>query len=134
MMASAGGPRRGGLECWYSLGLRISSEGMISDVRWNGPADKARLAPGYKVLAVNGHIFSNDALKDAIKAAKGATEPIHLIIQADTFVSTFDIDYHEGERFPALERIEGAPAYLDNITTPRTTPEKPPAEVQKADE
>ena len=134
MMASAGGPRRGGLECWYSLGLRISSEGVISDVRWNGPADKARLAPGYKVLAVNGHIFSNDALKDAIKTAKGATEPIHLIIQADTFVSTFDIDYHEGERYPALERIEGAPAYLDNITTPRTTPEKAPAEAQKADE
>ena len=133
-MASAGGMRRGGLNCWYSIGLRISGEGAISDVRWNGPADKSRLAPGYKILAVNGNIFSSDALKDAIKAAKSKSDPIHLVVQADTFVSNFDIDYHDGERYPALERIEGAPAYLDNITTPRTTPEKAPADKKKDDE
>jgi predicted metalloprotease with PDZ domain len=34
-----------------------NSEGTISDVRWNGPADKARLAPGYKIIAVNGNVF-----------------------------------------------------------------------------
>ena len=133
-MASAGGPRRGGLNCWYSIGLRVNNEGLISDVRWNGPADKSRIAPGYKILAVNGHIFSNDTLKDAIKAAKGTADPIHLIVQADTFVSSFDIDYHDGERYPALERIEGTPAYLDNITTPRTTPEKAPADKKKDDD
>jgi predicted metalloprotease with PDZ domain len=133
-MASAGGPRRGGLNCWYSIGLRVNNEGLINDVRWNGPADKSRIAPGYKILAVNGHIFSNDALKDAIKAAKGTADPIHLIVQADTFVSSFDLDYHDGERYPALERIEGTPAYLDNITTPRTTPEKAPADKKKDDD
>jgi len=131
MMVSASGPRRGGLDVWYSLGARISGEGMISDVRWNGPSDKARLAPGYKILAVNGHIFSSEALKDAIDAAKGATEPIHLIVQEDTFVSPFDIDYHDGERYPVLERIEGTPAYLDDITAPRTTPEKAPVDKKK---
>ena len=132
--ASAGGPRRGGPNVWYSIGLRISAEGVISDVRWNGPADKGRLAPGYKILAVNGHVYSSDALRDAVKTAKGKTEPIHLIVQADTFVSTFDLDYHDGERYPALQRIDGTPAYLDDITTPRTTPEKAPAEAKKDDE
>jgi len=127
-LASAGGPRRGGLDCWYSIGLRISNDGIISDVRWNGPGDKARLAPSYKVLAVNGNIFSSEALQAAIKAAKGNTEPIHLIVQADTFVAPFQIDYHDGERYPTLERVDGAPAYLDDITTPRTTPEKIPTE------
>jgi predicted metalloprotease with PDZ domain len=133
-MASAGGPRRAGLNCWYSIGLQISNEGLVRDVRWNGPADKSRIAPGYKILAVNGHIFSNDVLKDAIKSAKGTTDPIHLIVQADTFVSNFDIDYHDGERYPALERIEGTPAYLDNITAPRTIPEKAPADKKKDDD
>jgi hypothetical protein len=38
-----------------------------------------------------------------------------------------DLDYHEGERYPALERVEGIPAYLDDITKPLTTPEKAPA-------
>jgi len=127
-------PRRAGLNVWYSLGLRTSNEGVISDVRWNGPGDKSRLAPGYKVLAVNGHIFSNEALKEAIKAAKGATEPIHLIVQADSFVSLFDVDYHDGERYPALQRIDGVPAYLDDITMPRTTPEKAPAEKNTEEE
>jgi predicted metalloprotease with PDZ domain len=134
MASAGGGPRRPGLDVWYSLGLRVSGEGVIGDVRWNGPSDKAKLAPGYKILAVNGNVFSNDALKDAIKTAKGATEPIHLIVQADTFVSPFEIDYHDGERYPALQRIDGTPAYLDDITAPRTTPEKAPAEKKNDEE
>jgi predicted metalloprotease with PDZ domain len=132
-MAGAGG-RRGGLDCWYSLGLRISGDGTIGDVRWNGPSDKAQLAPGYKVLAVDGHIYSDGALKDAIKAAKGSTEPIKLLVQSDTFVAPYTIDYHDGERYPTLERVDGTPDYLDQITAPRTTPEKAPEEKKKPEE
>jgi predicted metalloprotease with PDZ domain len=128
------GGRRSGLDVWYSIGLRIAADGMIGDVRWNGPADKARLAPGFKILAVNGHIYSNDSLKAALKAAQGTTEPMHLIVQADSFVSLFDLDYHGGERYPVLERVDGTPAYLDDITTPRTTPEKAPPDDKKADD
>jgi predicted metalloprotease with PDZ domain len=127
-MAMSGGPRRGGLNVWYSLGLRVSAEGVISDVRWSGPADKAKLAPGQKIIAVDGRVFSADALKAAIKNAKGKTEPIHFILQSDTFVTLADIDYHDGERYPSLVRVEGSPAYLDDITKPLTTPEKAPAE------
>ena len=123
-MMAAGGRRRGGVDCWYSVGLRIGNDGRIGDVRWNGPADKARLAPGEKIIAVNGQIFSDDALREAIRKAKGTAEPIHLILQADSFVSTADIDYHDGERYPALERVDGTPDYLDEITKPLTTPEK----------
>jgi predicted metalloprotease with PDZ domain len=124
-MASAGGRRASGINVWYSLGLRLTGEGVISDVRWGGPADKANLAPGQKILAVNGNIFSADALKTAIQEAKGKTEPIHFILQADTFVSTAAIGYHEGERYPSLQRSNGTPAYLDDITAPLTKPEKP---------
>jgi len=100
-------------------------------VLWNGPADKARLAPGEKVLAVNGQIFSTDALRAAIRGAKGSAEPIHLIVQADNFVSNAEIDYHDGERYPVLERVDGAPDYLDDITKPLTVPEKVAAETVK---
>jgi predicted metalloprotease with PDZ domain len=117
----------GGPDCWYSIGLRVGGDGAISDVRWNGPADKAHLAPGQKILAVNGQIFSSDALKKAIRDAKGSTQAIQLIVQADTAVSNAEIDYHDGERYPALERVEGTPAYLDDITKPLTIPEKAPA-------
>ncbi|HEX7157941.1 MAG TPA: M61 family peptidase [Edaphobacter sp.] len=127
-IAKTGGPRRGGVNVWYSLGLHVSNEGVLSDVRWGGPADKANLAPGAKILAVNGNVFSAEALRSAIRDAKGKTEPIHFILQSDTFVTLADIDYHEGERYPVLERIPNTPAYLDDITAPLTTPEKAPAE------
>jgi predicted metalloprotease with PDZ domain len=119
-IASTGSRRGGGINVWYSLGIRVSAEGVISDVRMAGPADKAKLAPGQKIIAVNGRIFSAEALKSAIKEAKGKTEPIHVILQSDTFVTLSDIDYHEGERYPSLQRVEGTPAYLDDITKPLT--------------
>jgi predicted metalloprotease with PDZ domain len=125
LMASARGPR-GGINVWYSIGIRVSSEGAISDVRWNGPADKATLAPGQKIIAVNGTVFSGDALRDAIREAKSKPNPIHLIIQTETAISTVDLNYHDGERYPSLQRVEGTPDYLNDITKPLTTPETPP--------
>jgi predicted metalloprotease with PDZ domain len=127
-MAAAGGRRGGGIDVWYSAGIRLMGDGTIADVRWNGPADKAKLFPGQKIVAVNGNVFSGDALRNAIKDAKGKSEPIHLIVQGDTFVTTADLDYHDGERFPSLIRVDGTPDYLDDITKPLTTPEKTPAE------
>ncbi len=127
-LASTGGRRGGGIDVWYSLGIRVNGEGNIADVRWNGPADKARLFPGQKIVAVNGNVFSADALKTAIQEAKGKPEPIHLLLQADTFITPADIAYHDGERYPRLERIADAPALLDDITKPLTTPEPIPVD------
>lgn len=122
-MSSAGGRRGGGINTWYSLGLRINAMGEIGDVRWNSPADKAGIAPGAKIIGVNNQAFSDDLLKGAIRDAKGKTEPIHLLVQSDTFLSTADIDYHDGERYPVLQRVDGTPAYLDDITKPLTKTE-----------
>jgi predicted metalloprotease with PDZ domain len=131
-LASTGNRHGANVELWYSIGIRLRGEGVISDVCWNGPADKAKLFPGQKIIAVNGNIYSREALKTAIKQAKGTSEPIHFILQSDTFVTTADIDYHDGVRYPTLVRVDGAPAYLDDITKPLTTPEKIPAEMKDA--
>ena len=79
-----------------------------------------------KGVAVRTPLLPVDALREAIREAKGSTKPIRVIVQADSFVSTMQIDYHDGERFPALERVNGTPAYLDDIIKPLTTPEKAP--------
>ncbi len=118
--------RRAGIDVWYSIGIRVKADGEITDVRWGGPADKAQIAPGQKIIAVNGNIFSAEALKSAIKEAKGNSEPIPFLLQADTFVTTAKVDYHDGERYPHLVRATG-PAYLDDITKPLTKPEPIPA-------
>ena len=121
-LASVGSRRGGGIDVWYSLGLRVNGEGQIADVRWSSPADDAKLAPGQKIYAVNGQTFSGDKLKAAIRNAKGTTEPIHLILEQDGFVTLADLNYHDGERYPVLVRVDGTPDYLDDITKPRTTP------------
>lgn len=122
------------INCWYSIGLRLANDGSIGDVRWKSAADKARLAPGQKVIAVDGKIFSADGVREAIKKAKDSKEPIRMIVQADSFVSSVEIDYHDGERYPALVRVDGKPAFLDDIVKPLTPPEKAPEEPKKDDE
>jgi predicted metalloprotease with PDZ domain len=109
------------LDVWYSLGIAVGSDGAITDVRVGGPADKAKLAPGEKILAVDGHVYTNDTLRNAIRTAKSTTTPIPFIIQNDTLVTTIPIDYHDGERYPTLVRVDGTPDYLDEILKPLTT-------------
>ncbi len=117
--------RGGGLNVWYSLGLRVGSDGSISDVRYGGPGDKAKLGPGMKVLVVNGEAFSADALKAGIVKAKTDTAPIHLTVQLETGVFPIDVDYHDGERYPAMVRVENTPAYLDDIVKSRASTPTP---------
>jgi len=128
-LGAANSRRGGGLNVWYSLGLRVTPDGTIGDVRWGGPSDKAKLAPGEKVLAVNGKVFSPDELKTALKKCKTDSGPIHLLVQQQDNVLPMDIDYHDGERYPVLKRKEGTPDYLDDITKARTT--APPAATTK---
>ncbi len=33
-----------------------------------------------------------------------------------------DIDYHDGERYPVMVRVDGTKDYLDEITTPLAKP------------
>src|SRR6202050_980685 len=120
------GPDAMVVNAWYSIGLRVGAENTITDVRWNGPADKAKIVPGSKIIAVNGQVFSPDVLRAAIRDAKGKSEPIRLIVQLDNFVSIADIDYRDGERYPVLQRVEGAPAFLDDLSKPLASP--PPAQ------
>jgi len=116
--APAGGRGPMGPNLWYSLGLRLGADNTIADVRFDSPADKAKLSPGDKLFAVNGRIASADSLRAAVKTAKGAAEPIHFIVQSEIYVRNVDVDYHDGERYPTLQRIEGTPALLDDITKP----------------
>jgi predicted metalloprotease with PDZ domain len=116
---SAFGRGRSGTNVWYSLGLDLDAQGVVSDVRVGSPADAAKLSPGEKILAVNGQVYSDEVMRDAVHATKTGGA-MNLIVQNDIHVGTVAIDYHGGERYPHLERIEGTPDYLDEITKPLT--------------
>jgi predicted metalloprotease with PDZ domain len=117
LLTGARGPR-GGVNVWYSLGMRVGGDGTVGDIKYDGIADRAGLTPGFKIIGVNGAVFSPDALRQALDDSKGNTKPIRLIVQNDTVLSTVDLDYHDGQRYPSLQRVDGTTDYLDEITKP----------------
>ena len=111
-------PVAGGVNVWYSLGLRVQADGTVGEVKYDGIADKAGLFSGDKIIGVNGDVFSADALRKALDDSKGNSKPIHLLVQVDDKLNPLDLDYHDGQRYPSLVRVEGTTDYLDEITKP----------------
>ncbi|HET8897686.1 MAG TPA: M61 family peptidase [Rhodanobacteraceae bacterium] len=105
----------------YSLGFSVGSKGDLSDVRWDSPAFNAGLAPSMTIVAVNGHEFSGDALKDAVKAAAGKdnTTPIELLVKNFDQYRTIRIDYHDGLKYPHLEKVKGKTDLLSTLLEAR---------------
>ncbi|MGB8636333.1 MAG: M61 family peptidase [Rhodanobacteraceae bacterium] len=105
----------------YSLGYSANDKGEISDVRWDGPAFKAGLSPGMKLIAVNGREYGSSAIKDAVREAaeKGNDKPIKLLVKNFDRYQTLEVDYHGGLQYPHLERIKGSKDYLDKLYAPR---------------
>ena len=105
---------------WWSIGLNVTSDGHIEDVLVGSAADKAKLGPGMQIVAVNNRQFTGTLLNDAIEAAKGTQAPIELIVVNTGVYRVVGLDYHDGVRFPHLERVDGTPDYLDEILAPMT--------------
>ncbi len=103
----------------FSLGLDIGEEGTIENVVWGSPAFRASLTRGGKIIAVNGLAYGDSSdLEDAIKLAHTGKPPIEILVQDGNHFRTVRIDYHDGLRYPHLERVAGAPARLDDILEP----------------
>jgi len=103
-----------------SIGLRLSDDGTIDDVIYDGPTYKAGMGPGMRITAVNGKQFSADAVKEAIEAAKAEAAPIQLIAANGPAVQTYSIDYHGGLRYAHLVREESRPDFLSEILRAET--------------
>jgi predicted metalloprotease with PDZ domain len=102
----------------YSLGVRIGNEGEVSDAIPGTRAYDAGIGPGMKIVAINGRSYSIEALHEAVKAAKSSTKPIVLLLRNGTSVETFELNYHDGDRYPHLERDASKPDLLSRIIKP----------------
>jgi predicted metalloprotease with PDZ domain len=97
----------------------VGRESKLTDVLWEGPAYAAGLTVGTQIVAVNGVTYDSDRLKEAVKGTKTNSAAIELLVKNGDRYSTVRIDYHEGLRYPHLERNAGVPARLDQILDPR---------------
>jgi predicted metalloprotease with PDZ domain len=108
------------IEMQYSLGLLVHVTGgedsdHILDVIPGSPAANAGLAPGMRLIAVNGRKWTPEILRDAVARSKNSKEPIDLLAQNGDFFQTYHVDYHGGERYPHLEPISGKTDLLTEI-------------------
>ncbi len=110
----------------FSLGVVLrhregdKSDGLVLDVIPGSPAARAGISPDMKLTAVNGGHWSPDLLREAIAGAKGNPRAIELLVENAGYFETFKLEYHEGERYPHLERDTSRSDLLTRIFSSRT--------------
>ena len=110
---------RGAIDESFSLGLWLKNDGTIDDIVAGSPAWEAGLGPGMKIIAVDGRKWAAGVLPEEIRAAKKSTAPIEIPAEHGDTLRTFRVTYHDGERYPHLERIASRPDVLSAILAPK---------------
>lgn len=113
-----GGRLAGSLNTRFSVGLRIGSSGAVLDSVFGGPAYLAGITPGMRVVAINDRAYTPEVLHDALAAATKDAQPIRFLVLNDDYYKTCLVNYHGGERYPHLVRVEGNPDLLDDLSKP----------------
>ena len=104
----------------YSIGLVVREDGTIQDSFFFKPAFQAGITPGMKLIAVNGRKYTGEVLRTAIREAKGSQQRIELLVQNADYFKTYKLDYHDGEKYPLLQRNNN-PDTLSDIIRPHAT-------------
>jgi predicted metalloprotease with PDZ domain len=113
------------LDLSFSLGMAVQlangeENGRLADVIPGTPAAEAGLAPGMRLISINGRGFTPGATHEAISEAKGGTKPIVITADNGGFVLAYNLQYHGGERYPHLVRNNAVPDLLSDILRPLT--------------
>ena len=102
-----------------SIGVVLGDAGKITDVVPDQPAAKAGLAPGMKLIAVNGRRFSQELLRQEIGATSADKGTLELLAENGEFYRTFRLSYSGGGRYPYLQRDETKADVLGQIIKPK---------------
>ncbi len=111
----------GGASARDSIGLSFDGEGKILDIVPGMPGDRAGLAPGMKVIGVNGKTFSAQRLLDALTDSVKRKKIEFLLVQGENF-RTIVLDYADGPRYLELVRDSAKPDVLAEILKPLVPP------------
>jgi predicted metalloprotease with PDZ domain len=109
----------------FSLGFAVNKDDVVEEVLPDSPAGRAGMAGREKLLGVGGHVYTPRAVEAALAEAKGGSAPIEVVAAHGDAVRTYRLDYHDGPRYPHLERIEGRPDLLADILRAKAAPAAP---------
>jgi predicted metalloprotease with PDZ domain len=103
----------------FSLGMIVSKEGDVRDVIPGSPAFTAGIGPGMKVIAVNSRKWSKDVIRAALRAATRNDQPIVVLAENGEYINSYSMNYHGGEQYPHLVRVDSQPDILGQIAKPQ---------------
>ena len=118
-LVRVGDHARKSVDLMYSIGAMLKADGSVMDVNPSLEAARAGVAPGMKIITVNGRAWSTDVLHEAITAAKSSTTAIELVVENGSFTGVYKLNYHGGERYPHLERDPTKPDVLGDVIKSR---------------
>lgn len=101
------------------LGALLRDDGAVLDSAPGTSAYEAGILPGMRITRVNGAPFTLAAMEAAVRATR-AGPGLRLEVANGVHVSTIELDYHGGLRYPHLARDTSRPDLLKLIATPRT--------------
>lgn len=108
-----------GVDEMFSVGLFLDSAGKVEDVLWHGPAFEAGLAPGMKLVSVNGQPYSTQILRAGIIHARKSGGSLRIQAQSDGTVELYTLRYDGGLNYPHLVRMQGKTDYLKEVLAPK---------------
>ncbi|HLH38328.1 MAG TPA: PDZ domain-containing protein [Bryobacteraceae bacterium] len=109
---------RRGTNLMYSIGVDVKEDGVIEDVAYGGPAERAGLAPDSKIIAVNNRQFTPAILREAVQRTAKDAQSIDLLIKNGEYYSVHRLEYQGGEKYPHLQRDESKADLLSKIVEP----------------
>ena len=106
------------LDARFSLGFYANEDATLGDIIPGSPADEALLAPGDRLVAVNGRRWAPQELRDALAASARGLTTLSLLIERGDEFRTFELHYSGGPREAHLVQVAGAPDVLGRIAAP----------------
>jgi len=108
-----------GINAMSTLGVFLHDDGKVADVLWDGPAFKAGLAPGMKLVSIDERPFSAAALREEVTSAQKSKKPLQLRMEHDGVSELHAVQYDGGLKYPVLVRVPGKADYLQRILAPK---------------
>lgn len=106
-------------DLYFSLGVRIDTDGTVSSTRWAGPAFNAGIVTGARIVAVDTIAYSSTVMNQAIVRAQSSRKPIEILVRRGDRYETVPVPYYDGLRWPWLEPAAKGTAGLDRLLAPR---------------
>ncbi|MDP9064742.1 MAG: M61 family peptidase, partial [Pseudomonadota bacterium] len=109
----------GFIDLRYSIGLLLQDDGTVLDSAPGMSGYNSGVVPGMQVNTVDGARFSLPAIEAAIERSRRSGS-LELGVINGNSTATHRLMYHEGLKFPHLQRDTSRPDLLHEIVRPRT--------------